>query len=158
VTLRGSFAIAGLAAAVVVAAIAAPACKKTGPAATATATAADVPKRWADLRLPTDRLKKVLARTDAHGYYADYEYAGADQGGLWEKVATALKAAGYAPACTAFGGNVRGFAKGDDKLAAKIDAFPGVLSLSIFDEQGKEPLLHGVCFGKYQLGPRETIK
>jgi hypothetical protein len=151
------FAIAGLAAALAV--VAAPACKKTGRAtATSAAAAADVPKRWADLRLPADGLKEVLARTDAHGYYADYEYAGPDPSGLWAKVATALKAAGYAPACTAFDGNVRGFAKGGDKLAAKIDAFPGVLSLSIFDEQGKEPLLHGVCFGKYTAGPPERIK
>ena len=155
---RGLFAIAGLAAAL--AAVATPACKKAGPATTGApaAAATGVPKRWADLRLPTDGLKEVLARTDAHGYYADHEYAGADLGGLWEKVATALKAAGYAPACTAFGGNVRGFAKGDDKLAAKIDAFPGVLSVSIFDEQGKDPLLHGVCFGKYTAGPPERIK
>ena len=93
---------------------------------------------------------------DAHGYYADY--AGADADNLWAKVTTALKAAGYADACTAFGGNVRGFAKGDDKLATKIDSLGGPLSLSIFDEQGKEPLLHGVCFGKYTAGPPERIK
>ena len=160
-TLRGSFAIGGLAATLAVAAVATPACKKAGPATTVTtgvAAATDVRKRWVELRLPTDGLKEVLARTDAHGYYADYNYFGADPSSLWEKVAAALKAAGYAPACTAFGGNVRGFAKGDDKLAAKIDAFPGVLALSIFDEHGKEPLLHGVCFGKYQAGPPERIK
>jgi hypothetical protein len=157
VTLRRAFAIAGLAAGGI-AAVAVPACKKTGAATAGTTSATSVPKRWVDLRLPTDGLKEVLARTDAHGYYADYEYAGADPSGLWEKVATALKAAGYAPACTAFEGNVRGFAKSGDNLAAKIDAFPGVLSLSIFDEQGKEPLLHGVCFGKYQAGPPERIK
>ena len=153
---RGLFAIAGLAAAL--AAVATPACKKAGPATAGApaAAATDVPKRWADLRLPTDGLKEVLARTDAHGYYADY--AGADADNLWAKVATALKAAGYADACTAFEGNVRGFAKGDDKLAAKIDSLGGPLSLSIFDEQGKEPLLHGVCFGKYTAGPPERIK
>jgi hypothetical protein len=154
---RVSFVIAGLAAGVV-AALAAPGCKKTAPATAAMAidVPAGVPKRWAELRLPSDGLKEVLARTDAHGYYADY--AGTDPGDLWEKVAAALKAAGYAASCNVLAGNVRGFAKGDDRLAVKIDAFAGVLALSIFDGQAKEQLLHGACFGKYQVGPPERIK
>lgn len=131
----------------------APGCTKK---ATAIAPAApvDVPKRWSELRLPADGLTKVLAGTDAHGYYADY--AGSDRDGLWQKVTAALGAAGYAPACTAFDDTVRGFAKGGDKLAAKIDSLGG-LSLSLFDAQGHEPLLHGVCFGRFTAGPPKAI-
>ena len=97
-----------------------------------------------------------MPATNEHGYYADH--SGADAAALWAKVSTALRAAGYAPVCNVLDGRVRGFAKGDDKLTAKIDTFGDVLSLSIFDEQGKDPLLHGVCFGKYKLGPEKRIK
>lgn len=130
--------------------------KKARPdSPTAALAAADVPKRWSELRLPAEGLTKVLARTDAHGYYADY--AGIDAAALWSKVTAALSAARYQPACSVLDGNVRGFARGAEKLAVKIDSLGGV-ALSIFDEQGSEPLLHGVCFGRHQLGPPRVIK
>jgi hypothetical protein len=112
-------------------------------------------KRWSALHLPQDGLQALQPQTNEHGYYADY--AGADEAALWAKVSAAMTAEGYAPACHLFDGHVRGFAKGDDKLVAKIDTL-GVLALSIFDEQGKDALLHGVCFGKYQLGPATTVR
>src|SRR6478735_8693897 len=99
----------------------APGCtRKAQPDSTAPAAPGDVPKRWSALRLPADGLTNVLARTDAHGYYADY--AGSDAAGLWSKVTAALNAAGYKAACSVLDGNVRGFAKGGDKLAAKVDS------------------------------------
>jgi hypothetical protein len=128
----------------VAAGAAAPACTKR------------VPARWAELRLPTEGLQQVRPRTDDHGYYADY--AGDDEAALWGKVSATLSAAGYAPACNMFDGHVRGFARGEDRLAAKIDTLGGVLAFAIFDEQGKESLLHGACFGKYQVGPARRIK
>jgi hypothetical protein len=119
-----------------------------------------VPKRWADLGLPTDGLQKVLKETDEHGYYADH--VGHDVAGFWEKVSTALQRAGYTPACSEFDGLVKGFAKGNDRLVVKVDTLDGstegLLALAIFDEQGKDPLLHGVCYGKYkQVGETKTF-
>jgi hypothetical protein len=56
-----------------------------------------------------------------------------------------------------FEGHVRGFSRGDDQLAAKIDTLGG-LALTVFDAQSKEALLHGACFGRLQLGPPRRIK
>jgi hypothetical protein len=137
-----------------------PACKKkTAPppsSQTAAAPTAGLAPRWTSLHLPTDSLKAVLPATNEHGYYADY--AGRDEAALWAKVSGAMHTARYIPGCNVLDGRVRGFIRGEDKLAAKIDTFGDVLSLSIFDEQGKDPMLHGVCFGKYKLGPAEKIK
>jgi hypothetical protein len=135
------------------------ACAKKTPAppgstaAPAEANAA-VPKRWADLHLPADGLQKVTADTNAHGYYA--EYAGTEDAVLWQKLSAAMQAAGYAPACNVLDGRVRGFSKGSEKLVAKIDTIGGTL-LSLFDEKGSDPMLHGVCFGKYHLGPPQKV-
>lgn len=117
---------------------------------------AAMPHRWADLHLPTDGLQQVLPRTSDHQLYADY--AGGDDAALWEKVSVALGKVGYAPACSLFEGRVRGFAKGGDKLAAKVDSVAGTLALAIFDDKGTEALLHGACFGKFKLGPPQQIK
>jgi hypothetical protein len=107
---------------------------------------AEVPRRWSELGLPTEGLKSVSDQTNEHGFYADYSD---DQGShLMELVSDRLRAAGYTPACSAFGDTVKGFAKGTSRLAMKVDTLGGV-TLSIFDKQGKEPLLHGVCFGEY---------
>ena len=113
------------------------------------------PPRWSALHLPADGLEKVLPETDDHIYYADY--TGVDEAALWVKVTAALGAAGYQPACSMFEGHLRGFSKGADQLAAKIDTV-GVVALTIFDAQSKEALLHGACFGKFQVGPPQRIK
>jgi hypothetical protein len=128
---------------VLVACLAAGACVKKTPA------------RWSDLHLPADGLEKVQPETDDHIYYADY--TGVDEAGLWAKVTAALGAAGYSPGCSMFEGHVRGFSKGDDQLAAKIDTLGGLV-LTVFDAQSREGLLHGACFGRLQLGPPQRIK
>jgi hypothetical protein len=46
----------------------------------------------------------------------------------------------------------------EGRPGVKIDAFAGVLALSIFDEQAKEQLLDRACFGKVQVGPPERIQ
>ena len=151
--MRSSLGLAARLATAALSLTAAPACSKKPPASGAAAVEAkvQVARRWSDLHLPAGGLQKVSPRTDDHGYYADY--SGSGDAALWEKVSSALRAAGYLPACNVLDGRVRGFAKGDDKLVAKIDSLAGVLALSLFDAAGKDPLLHGVCFGKYQLGP-----
>ena len=132
-----------------------PGCAKK-PADAGASSAVAMPKRWSDLRLPTDGLQQLLPRTNDHQLYADY--SGGDDAALWEKVSVALGKVGYAPACSLFEGRVRGFAKGGDKLAAKVDSVAGTLALAIFDDHGTEALLHGACFGKFKLGPPQQIK
>jgi hypothetical protein len=112
-----------------------------------------VPPPWAGLGLPAQGLKKVLDGTDQHGFYA--EYAGTAAGALLETAAGALRRAGYTDACTAFDGNVRGFSHGPSRLVAKVDMLGDTAVLSVFDEEGHEPLLHGICFGKYHINKLE---
>lgn len=115
-----------------------------------------VPPPWSQLNLPTSGLKEIDRDTDEHGYYA--EYTGSDREGLLADVSQRLQRAGYKPACTAVEGTVLGFSRGGHNIALKVDAVPE-LWLSIFDEKsGKDHLLHGVCFGRYQLGERTVVK
>lgn len=113
-----------------------------------------IPAAWAPLNLPSSGLEVVSADTDEHGFYADYR--GSDRQALLDEVSRRLVAAGYTQSCTAEDGYVLGFSKGERQLAAKVDAV-GVLMLSVFDESGKEPLLHGLCFGRYHAGPSHTL-
>jgi hypothetical protein len=143
--------------AVGVAIVAPPACKKAAAPASDPApapTVSELPARWAALHLPTDGLQKIESGTDEHTCTLDY--AGNDSDALWDKVTAALKAAGYVPACNSTEIHVRGFRKGDDRLAMKIDSIGGLV-VSIFDAHGKEPLLHGVCFGLLKLGPPQEV-
>ena len=123
--------------------------ERTAPSGPATnGGSSTIPKPWSDLGLPTSGLKSVSDKTNEHGFYADYSDVQAPR--LMELVSDRLRAAGYRPACSVFHDSVKGFAKGASRLAVKVDAFPGVAAVSIFDKQGKEPLLHGVCFGEYR--------
>ena len=106
-------------------------------------TAPAIPPEWSGLGIPSKGLLRVRPETDAHGYYADY--AGQDRAALTSEVARGLWAAGYAQACSADGGDVIGFVKGDRRLAFRVDV-AGSLSLSMFDAE-REPRLHGLCFG-----------
>lgn len=117
---------------------------------------AKVPDAWKELGLPDKGLKKVYDDTDDNGFYADY--AGINAAILRKTVASALKVAGYSQACEAFNGAVVGYAKGEQRLAVKIDLLGDVIGLSVFNERGKERLIHGACFGKYKLGPGKRIK
>ncbi len=114
----------------------------------------DVPKAWSDVGVPAAGLLRVLPESDEHGFYADY--AGRDRTALLAEVSRGLVKAGYSRSCTAIDGLVLGFSNGHHQLALKIDTLPE-LSLSLFDANGKEPLLHGLCFGRYRAGPWRTL-
>lgn len=114
----------------------------------------ELPKRWRSLRLPTEGVVRVDPQSDAHGVYVDYR--GKDRQLLLEDVSRRLVAAGYVQSCTAEDGYVVGFSKGPDQVAVKVDQV-GVLALSIFDERGLDPILHGLCFGKYRAGPSHRL-
>jgi hypothetical protein len=105
------------------------------------------------LNLPTEGMVRVLPESDEHGLYVDY--CGKDRQLLLEDVSRRFVSAGYLQACTAEDGYVLGFSKGTETVAVKVDQV-GVLALSIFDEHGLDPILHGLCFGKYRAGPSHT--
>ena len=133
-------------------------CRNSGaapPPSTVRSTGVAIPSAWAPLNLPSQGILAVSLDTDEHGFYADYR--GSDKQALLEEVSRRLVAAGYAQSCTAEDGYVLGFSKGDRQLAVKVDAVP-VLVLSVFDARGKEPLLHGLCFGRYHAGPWHTLE
>lgn len=113
-----------------------------------------VPQAWSDLGLPTTGLQRVLPETDEHGFYADY--AGLDRAVLLDQVSRSLAKAGYSQSCAAVDGMVLGFSNGRRELALKIDLLPEP-SLSLFDENGIDPILHGLCFGRYSEGPWRTL-
>ncbi|SHH00633.1 hypothetical protein [Massilia sp. CF038] len=110
----------------------------------------NVPARWASLPYPKEHLSAVEDTTDEHGIYL--EYKGLDREQLLQQIEAGLTASGYVKVGEAFEGAVVGYAKGEDKLAVKVDQSGEQLFLAVFDAEGKEPLLHGVVFGKYQLG------
>lgn len=118
------------------------------------ACSVDVPARWRALPYPKGKLSSVEETTDQHGLYLVYHRGDREQ--LLKEVETALMGAGYKNVGEALDGAVLGFAKGEDRLAVKVDQFGEKLYLAIFDEAGKEPLLHGVVFGKYRLGEAQT--
>lgn len=135
------------------------ACRQPGDAKSASDTpkslpASEVPAEWSALGVPTAGLVRILPESDAHGIYADY--ADRDEAALLDEVSRGLVAAGYSRACTAVDGHVVGFSNGHRQLALKIDLLPEPY-LSLFDAEGKEPLLHGLCFGRYQAGPSRTL-
>ena len=113
-----------------------------------------VPKMWSDLGVPSTGLQRVSPDSNEHGFYADY--SGRDRSALLGEVSRGLTNAGYTQTCTALDGLVLGFSNGRRQLALKIDIV-GVLSLSLFDAEGREPLLHGLCFGRYHEGPWHTL-
>lgn len=124
---------------------------------TLVACSSDVPSRWSFLQYPKEHLSAVGSSTNEHGIYIEYE--GGSRVQLLQQVEAGLKAAGYVKVAEAFEGTVLGYSKGEDKLAIKVDQFGETLFLAVFDAQGMEPLLHGVVFGKYQLGePTSGVK
>ena len=143
--------VAGLA---VLAAVGAAACRK----AAAPAAPIELPKRWAELHLPTDGMLKLDPRTDEHTFAANYP--GRSDAPLLAKVAEALQRAGYSRGCTLFDGHVLGFSKGDDqlvvntiRLAPPLAPPEGLLILKIVDQKAPEANIHDVCFGSVRLGP-----
>ena len=111
-----------------------------------------LPARWREFEvIAPHNLVRIEPGTDEHGLYAEYKDIPRDV--LFERVTDSLTDQGYAKVGKAFDGLVVGYAKGSNQLAVKIEQFEGRLYLAIFDEKGKEPLLHGVVFGKYQASP-----
>lgn len=113
-----------------------------------------IPKMWSALGVPSEGLQRVLPESNEHGFYADY--SGRDRSALLAKVSRGLAHADYKQTCTAVDGLVVGFSNGTRQLALKVDIV-GVLYLSLFDAEGKEPLLHGLCFGRHHEGPWRTL-
>ena len=124
------------------------------PPASARPAVPALPAAWAPLDLPTAGLVVVSPETNEHGFYADYR--GSDRQALLDEVARRLVAKGFTRSCAAEDGYVLGFTKGGRQLAVKVDVI-GVLVLSVFDAKGKDPILHGLCFGRYRAGPSHTL-
>ena len=114
----------------------------------------EIPQKWLDLGLPTDGLAKVSEDTDEHGYYADYE--GMTEQELKSLVENAFDAAGYQYAGDAFDGLAWGYKNDKEQYAVKIEYTGSTLHLSIFNEKGSDPLIHGVIFSKYSVGEKVT--
>jgi hypothetical protein len=112
------------------------------------------PSEWRGIPLVKDKLVKVEDTTNDHGLYA--VYSGISRAEVFQRVATVMAGAGYTKVGEAFEGSVHGYTKGTEQLAVKVDQFGDQLFLAIFDAKGKEPLMHGVMFGKYQLGEKTT--
>jgi hypothetical protein len=113
----------------------------------------DIPENWRYITLPTAGFVRVGDATDENGLYLEYQ--GVSREELFRQVSAALIAAGYSIHGEAFHGTVVGFERGESRLAMKIDQLDE-LYVAIFNEHGKEPLLHGVVFGRYILGPEVT--
>lgn len=111
----------------------------------------EIPENWRYIKLPTAGFVRVEDNTDENGLYIEYQ--GASREELFRQVSAAMVAAGYSAHGEAFHGTVVGFQRGESQLAMKIDQFGESLYVAIFNEHGKEPLLHGVVFGRYTLGP-----
>jgi hypothetical protein len=116
------------------------------------ATAA--PERWRTLQYPRQGFVQVEKDSNEHGLYI--EYSGVSRAQLLSQIEAALLADGYAKVGVAFDGTVLGYSKGNEKLAVKVDQFGQQLFLAIFDEHGKEPMLHGVVFGTAKAGEPVT--
>jgi len=108
-----------------------------------------VPVKWRGISVVKTNLVRVEEATNSHGLYL--EYKGLSRDVLLQRATASLLGAGYKKAGIAFDGTVLGFSKGTEQLAVKVDQFGETLYLAIFDEGGKEPLLHGVVFGKYTV-------
>ena len=113
-----------------------------------------VPEPWSGLGVPSTGAVRILSESDAHGIYVDYD--GVDRDDLLAEVASGLESAGYSQVCTAVDGWVLGFSNGQRRLALKVDLLPEA-ALSLFDEYGMDPILHGLCFGGYSAGPWRTL-
>lgn len=125
-----------------------------GLAAALAACSPAVPTEWRGIPVVKDQLVKVEGTTNDHGLYA--VYSGVSRADMFQRVAAALAGAGYTKVGEAFEGNVHGYAKGAERLAVKVDQFGDQVFLAVFDAKGKEPLVHGVVFGQYQLGEKKT--
>src|SRR5262245_20404530 len=115
-----------------------------------------VPDPWAKVGMPVDGLEVVRPDTNDDRFSADY--GGCTAGQLLDRVETALIGAGYRQTCSQFEGVVRGYTKGSTTLLVKVDSIGPVQALSVGNERGSDPMLYGICFKGYKLGPPERVK
>ncbi len=119
---------------------------------TAACSSQAIPPEWEELGIAGDGLVRVEKESDENGLYLEFRDRSRES--LYESARKALERSGYTQSRVAFDGDVLGFERNDDQLVVKVDEFGGSSHLAIFNERGKDPLLHGVVFGKYTLGPK----
>lgn len=113
----------------------------------------EVPINWRDVKLPTAGFVRIEDGSNSNGLYVEYRDVSREE--LLSQVSSALLAAGYARHSEVLDGKVLGFVRGSTQVAVKVDG--GDTSfLSLFTENGVDPLLHGVVFGRYTLGSPVT--
>ena len=114
----------------------------------------EVPEQWARLGIPARGLVKVYDDTNKDGFYADYKTYSNDE--LVEMVRQGFLNSGFEETCNEFQGRVRGFKRGDLELVVKVDSLGDKQGLSVFNGNGNEKLIFGVCFHGYKLGEKEN--
>ena len=115
-----------------------------------------VPEYWRNLGMPSEGLVKVYDYSDSNGFYADYRgYTSED---LSKRVATRLIELGFTEVCSEFDGSVKGFQNRDKKYIVKVDNLGGKIGLSVFDENGADPLVYAICFKGYKLSDPARVK
>ena len=112
--------------------------------------APNVPENWQSLGVPSKGIVKVYDHSDSNGFYADY--TGYTSEGLLKQIINRLSELGFSEVCSEFEGKVKGFQNKDQKYIVKVDDLGGKIGLSIFNENGAEPLLFGLCFKGYKIG------
>ena len=115
-----------------------------------------VPEKWQNLGIPSDGLIKVYNHSNEHGFYADYK--GNDPDSLLQIISNKMSEIGYSEVCSQFEGMVKGFQKNEERYIVKAGEIGDRIPLSVFDENGSEPLLFDVCFKGYKLGEPVLIK
>ncbi|RPJ56111.1 MAG: hypothetical protein EHM12_10825 [Dehalococcoidia bacterium] len=116
----------------------------------------EVPESWQNLGVPSKGLVTIYGHSDSNGFYADY--IGYTSEELSKQIGTKLLALGFSEVCSEFGGMVKGFQNRDKKYMVIVGDLGGKVGLSIFNENGEDPLLYGVCFKGYKLEERIRIK
>ena len=114
------------------------------------------PEAWKGIKLPETGLQEILPSSNENGFYADY--SDITREALITNIFNALDASGFEKVCEKLDGELLGFRRDDEQLVMKIDLFDDVHALSLFDENGSDPILHGICFAGYELGPEIKIR
>ena len=115
-----------------------------------------LPETWKGIKLPEIGLKEVLPSSNENGFYADY--SGITREELIINIFTALDASGFEKVCEKLDGELLGFRRDDEQLVMKIDLFGDIQALSLFDKNGSDPILHGICFAGYEVGPEIRMR
>ena len=125
-----------------------------GIAALASCASNSEPPIWQGISFPSAGFESVEGTSNEHGIYLvyhDLEYQD-----LFTELEQSLGQAGYSKVGEAFDGAVVGFVKERSEIAMKVDQFGSTFYVALFDEKGKEPILHKLVFGRAELGPKLT--